>query len=330
MPPVSNSLRRELRNLGITNRAIDAVWPEWWSREAEGSRSAVAELRYTVARRLGISPGSLFDGPPRFVWRDEAKFKNLGAASPEEAEILTSFGMAVGRYLTSAVEVSRELPGSASVLRSAVLGSFELVNLGGLLATCWSLGIPVIQLRLFPLAQKRMHALSVRLGDRYAVLIGRESKYQAQIAYILAHELGHIASGHLRDSAALLDIADPLTIIDPDDEEESADNFAMEVLTGDSRLTVESSVTSFSARQLAQAALETSSEERIDPGILALCLAHATGRWRQGFAALKLMAPGPEDVGGKINDLARQQMRWEALSEEGREFLEKVMAPSAS
>ncbi len=90
------SLRRELLNAGLTNRAIDAVWPEWWSSDAEMSLSATAELRYTVARRLGISPRSLFEGPPKFVWRDEAKFKNLGPTTPVEQFILTSFGIAAG------------------------------------------------------------------------------------------------------------------------------------------------------------------------------------------------------------------------------------------
>jgi hypothetical protein len=45
------SLRRELRNAGLTRQAIDAVWPEWWSEDAERSLSATTELKYTVAQR---------------------------------------------------------------------------------------------------------------------------------------------------------------------------------------------------------------------------------------------------------------------------------------
>ena len=38
---------------------VDAVWPAWWSDEAEGSPSAQTELRFGVSRRLGIDPRSL-------------------------------------------------------------------------------------------------------------------------------------------------------------------------------------------------------------------------------------------------------------------------------
>ena len=77
MGPVTRSIRRELRNAGLTTGAIDAVWPQWWDESAESSPAASAELRYTLARRLGLSPQSLFEGPPRFVWRDRAKYKEL-------------------------------------------------------------------------------------------------------------------------------------------------------------------------------------------------------------------------------------------------------------
>ena len=96
MASEARSLRRELRRAGITPSAIEAVWPEWWSAEAESSFSARTELRYTVARRLGLSPRYLLDGAAQFVWRDEAKFKNLGTTTDHQAIVLTSFGVAVG------------------------------------------------------------------------------------------------------------------------------------------------------------------------------------------------------------------------------------------
>src|SRR5258708_1062663 len=103
MPSEAASLRHELRQAGFAASAIEAVWPGWWSDEAETSFSATAELRFTVARRLGLSPKSLFDGPPRFVWKDTTKFKNLGTTTPGEATLLTPFGTAVSRYTLAAL-----------------------------------------------------------------------------------------------------------------------------------------------------------------------------------------------------------------------------------
>jgi hypothetical protein len=323
----SQSLRRELRQAGITARAIDAVWPEWWSAEAESSLSATTELRYTLARRLGLSPKSLFEGPPKFVWKDEAKFKNLGTQTDQELAILTSFGVAVARSVVEATQDRIDLPPSitASALRESILASAPLVDLRGLLSFCWGVGIPVVQLALFPLRYKRMHASSVRVEDRYAVLIGRRSRYPAQVAYGIAHEIAHILLHHVSDSAALLDVEDPLRVIDPDDEERAADRFALEILTGDADPRVQADRDNFTAPQLAHAALERSRERRIEPGILALCLGHATGRWPQIFGALKLIPPGEVNVGQLVNELARSQLDWPSLSLEKQDYLMKVM-----
>ena len=76
MVSVAASIRRQLREAGVAAKAINQFWPEWWTADAESSISATTELRYTLARRLGVSPSSLFGGPPRFVGSDNAKFKN--------------------------------------------------------------------------------------------------------------------------------------------------------------------------------------------------------------------------------------------------------------
>lgn len=327
----TNALRRQLRQAGLTARAIDAVWPEWWSAEAEGSLSATTELRYTLARRLGLSPRSLFDGPPQFVWKDEAKFKNLAGATEQEAAVLASFGVAVGRCALGATRAHGELRGTitAADLRSSILASSPLVDLTGLLAFCWGVGIPVLQLALFPLARKRMHAITVRVNHRYAVFIGRESRFPAQVAYILAHEIGHIVLQHVAESAVLLEAEDPLRMQAKDAEEQTADRFALELLTGDPDLRVEADNEHFTATQLAYAASEASRERRIDPGVLALCLGHSTGRWRQGFGAQKLLPGGERDVAQFLNSLAREQLDWPALSFESQDYLRKVIGDAS-
>lgn len=319
------SLRRDLRRAGLTTGAIDAVWPEWWSESAVTSASASAELRYTLARRLGISPRSLFDGPPRFVWRDRVKYKNLGTASTEEVGILTSFGVAVGQSALAAAPPRIALPTSAAELRLAILASSAVVGLGELLAFCWAVGIPVMQLRLFPLQHKRMHAMTVQVGDRFVILLGRETRFSAQAAYVVAHEIAHIVLLHTAGLAALIDVEDPLQVADGDEEEATADRFALEVLTGDPDPQVESNISSFSATQLADAAMTAAKDARVDAGILALCLAHRTGRWRQGFGALKIIPPGERDVGSEVNALARVELAWSSLPLDAQDYLSKVM-----
>lgn len=322
----AQQLRRELRRAGIANAAIDAVWPQWWSEDAGQSLSATAELTYTVARRLGLSPSALFDGSTKFLWRDDTKFKNLGTSTERDQAILAAFAVAIARCALGATR-SVQLPNLPDVhtLRETILKQGRLVNALELLTFCWSLGIPVLQLRVFPLRQKRMHAVTVHEHGRYAILLGYETKYYAVVAYILAHEIAHILLGHLEHSTSLLEIGDPLTPEDVDDEEAEADQLALTLLTGMANPQISSSTESYTATQLAHASQEAAGPARIDPGVLALCLGHTTRKWAQSYGALKIIPPGEQDVGERINGIAASQLDWQAISYANREYLGRVI-----
>jgi hypothetical protein len=182
--------------------------------------------------------------------------------------------------------------------------------------------VPVLQLKVFPLPAKRMCAMAVRVGARYAILLAKESTFPAQIAYYVAHELGHIALGHLLSQPALVDVADPLgPDRGSDREERDADNFALELLTGDKTPDVRTTAQRFSAASLAKAVMSTGPQLRIDPGSLALCFGHNTGHWEKVFGALKILSPKREPIGIFVNRVAFSQLNTRALSDESEEFI---------
>ena len=330
-PSVEESLRSRLREAGLTSRAVDAVWPTWWSADAEGSVSATAELRYTLARRLGLPPQSLFEDQPKFVWRSDAKFKNLGELSDLEARVLASFCVGVGRHVVAALPstgATRELPllPPARDLRGILLQDVPAIDLRSLLVLCWGLQLSVIQLRLFPLKRKGLHAVTTRSGKRFAIMIGQESRFRAQVCFWIAHELGHIALGHIGDSCALLDVEDP-TEHSGDEEEFAADSYALELLTGSPDPRVEVSSATYTASQLANAVRAAAQEHGIDPSVLALCAAHRDHRWSEAFGALKILGD-EDDVPVRVNELAVTQIDLDSLSPDNREFLRTVMGLS--
>jgi len=231
----SFKLQRRLKKIGLSDPAIRAAWPEWWSVAAEASPSAQAELRFSIARKLGLDPRSLLedDDEPRFIWRDEARFKNFTGEDLQERAMIASFGTALADILISAAPRSSDftLP-SAEELRAMLLKAHSFVRLADLLAAAWSTSIPVIHLRIFPSSAKRMAAMAVRSGSRSAILLARDSVYPAQIAFHLAHEIAHIALGHLQTVSAIVDMESD--VIEPfgTDEESEADRFALLLLTG--------------------------------------------------------------------------------------------------
>ena len=322
-------LRIELRRAGIANSAIDAAWPQWWSSDAESSLSAKAELTFTVARRLGLSPRALLEGEAKFIWRDETKFKHLSVALSEEQAALSSFGRAVGNALLQGVPAVQSQRFAALEIRGSILANSPVVDTDSLLLVCWGLGIPVAQLKVFPLNTKRMHAMTVGVGERAVVLLARSESYIAPAAFTLAHELGHIMLGHVDGGEALVDIENPLQVTEGvDDEELAADEFALELLTGQTRPQVGADTERFSASQLAQAVMTQGPSLEIDPGVLALCVGHATREWDKAYGALKIIPPGKRDVATYIHDLARRSVDWSGVADDVQDYLYAVLGIS--
>lgn len=319
-------LRRDLRAAGLSNRVIEAAWPSWWSDDLADDRSGQAELRFALARRLGLSPRSLIGERVEFLWNNEALFKHLSVEDEGHRAALSSFGMTIGRLLLNAISGRSSIEGlDAGQLREAILKSRDFVDLQALLALCWGLGIPVVHLRVLPLATKSMQAMVVAIDGRHAILLGRDASYPAPIAFTLAHEIAHIALQHLDGRPALVDMEDLGTIHDPDDQEQAADKFALTLLTGRPNPQIKTSEPSFNAPSLAKAVLDAAPSYRIEPGTLALCVAHQRGAWPVAMAAMNFIYDKPHPVWREINGLADMELDWSAIGEESAQWVRTVM-----
>lgn len=171
-----------------------------------------------------------------------------------------------------------------------------------------------------------MNAMTVRIGTRFAILIGRRYSFPSQLAYVIAHELGHCLLGHLSDTAALVEMADPINWSPniADKEEVAANHFALALLTGDELPNVVSSSSDYTATQLAHAANSRAKVDQISPGVLALCLGHVTGRWAQTMGALKILERR-SNLASLLNTYAMQQLDRDQLSHDSASYLNKVL-----
>ena len=319
-------LTDELRRAGISKAAIEAAWPSWWDGALAASPSGRAELRFALARRLGLRSQSLLGERVEFVWNNEARFKHLTAEDEATQAAMTSFGMAIGKSLLQSVAEGPAMGAiSAERLRDALLARRPFADLGGLVSTCWALGIPVIHLRVFPLDAKRMHAMVVHSNGRFAILLGHEARFPAQLAFTLAHELAHIMLGHLAGAPALVDLEDPAMAAERDGQELEADGYALTVLTGSSDPTIETNIDDFNAPTLAQAVRRAAPVYRIDPGTLALCLAYRRQSWPVAMAALNMLYPDIGPLWQEVNGVAARQIGWHALTDDASDYLRSVM-----
>jgi hypothetical protein len=317
----------------LSNAAIEAAWPRWWSAQADSSASARAELAFGVARRLGLEPESLIDDRegPRFSFRAEARFKHGSAETKEEEAGIASFGQAIAALLLAAAPpVEFDLTeSSAGDLRTRLLiGERPFVALGDLLTIAWMAGIPVGHLRVFPWERKRMAAMSVGIDGRAAILLGKDSRYPSPIAFYLAHELGHIALGHTAGGTSVVDMGPELSPSE-DQDELAADRYALELLTGrpDPQVFADRQE-HVSGRAVAKAALEQGPLIGIEPGMLAQCFGYSTGDWPSANAALRYIYPKSTAIWAAVNEVAWTQLDETAISDDADDFLRTVLGTS--
>lgn len=336
MSTTANLLER-LRAAGFSEDCVRAALPEWWSAEEENSSSAQTLVALLLARRLSLDPQSLLNeqSPVGFLHAGPTKFKHLRLGDGARLRALTAFSQGVARIIFAVMSSEKseiEYP-SANEMRSSVLASGRSrVAFGDVLSLCWSLEIPVIHLRLFPARTKGITAMAVRIGSRFAILVARETGIPAQYMFHVAHELGHIALGHLADAATIVD-ADPNDpenqpeeLVD-DAEEQAADAFAQELLSGKHDFRVQRAglqeQSLGTARELAERAISVGEHLRVDPGHVVMTFGDATGEWGLAMAAAKLIPDQLEVPGTLVNKVFWSQIQ-KASDYESLPFLRAV------
>lgn len=210
----------------------------------------------------------------------------------------------------------------------------DCVGFGDVLVLCWSLGVPVLHLRVFPGQTKGITAMAVRLGSRHAILVARESGVPAQYMFHIAHELGHIALGHLKNTTAIIDAdsEDPANANDAlinDEEEHQADCFAQVLLTGVENFNVSRMLTATSAagtaKELANHAVRVGADLKIDPGHVLMSFGNATKEWPLAMAAARQIPDQDATPSSLVN-----KVLWSQLSvtsdEQSFSFLKAVAA----
>ncbi len=318
-----------ISHTGLSESAISAAWPEWWSNAADSSISAQLELRFSLARKLGLDPRSIVDDndSPRFIWDDSAKYKNFKGNDQNEKQVITSFGTSVARILLQGCKQEISLVGKSAIsLRNSILLSQSNVGITELLSLLWGVGIPLVHLRVHPLSAKRMCAMTVQLNGKFAILLSRDSRYPAHLIFHIAHEIAHIALGHLENKSALVDMTDSTdTSEERDHEEMEADQFALELLTGTNKPEFLTFGKGNSAQQLAGQMLMAGHERRIEPGVLALCYGYFTEKWPLANKALKYIYDSPKDAWVPINTMARDQLLWSNINYDSSSFIHAVL-----
>jgi hypothetical protein len=298
--------------LGFPRAYVEAQVPNWWSSNAYGSKSALAHAELTVARRLGLDIKSLLEGRPTLAQKLKAKYKRATRYSASDVAPSTAICVALAEAVAANLRAPYErLPRRPAEIRDFLFAhGAKRISLSALVMYSWHIGVPVIHASRLPAGLAKVDGLVVGTKTRPVVVLSKQSRFHAWLLFILAHELGHIAHGHVESGELLIDEAfEGLTqeVEGNDSEELQANEFALELLNGTANPTYDVSLDDAPV-SVAKRAMELSKDGRVDPGHILLVQARRTGQWQEANAALREFQEPSDDARKRINKALVDQL----------------------
>ena len=189
-------------------------------------------------------------------------------------------------------------------------------KLTDLLRDLWSRGIPVIQLETLP--RPLFQGMAWIAGERPVVVVGHRLDEPARLAFVIAHEVGHIVNGDCAADAPVIDEEEEVT--DDHESERRADEYAIGVLTGGTPVP---SLSAADFKDLATKALQVEKKHHVDAAAVIWSWARRTGDYALATMASRALY---RNKGGKraIRAAFDQSVDLDAASETDRALLRCV------
>ena len=319
-------LFKRLRDVNLPMPYVRQIaLPSWWDDKIAENPVGYSQLLMFLSRYLGLNLKSLHDSSAALQFNElgECKYKKRSGTTENELRLSSVIATHVAKLAAAAVTTTYSGVPAATEIRQYLLESAMWVSFERLLDYCWSVGIPVVHINAFPKGAKRPEGFTLRAKGRPAIVLCRNEKQPAWQLFILAHELGHIALGHVPENGALFD--EKVNDNEQDDEETAADKFAIELLTGDRNTALGTSNQWPNAKNLAQLAIQFGTRNQVDPGHVILNYAHTMGNsfFAVARSALNLITPDANAV-EMIRVRLASQLDWSQLPEDSSEFLMRI------
>jgi hypothetical protein len=311
-----NGLLSKLRSAGIPPSFAQMMLPVWWEDEVALDPAGLQQAQLYLARAFNIELQSLTaEGEtPRFRVTPR-KFKLNRNVFEDNVLVSANYVTGIARVALQGFPTEQTLPSANPAdLRKIILSRHQCVSLNALLEWCASAGIPVMHVERLP--GKKMTGLVVRDEDRYAITLSKKG-HPSHLLFHLAHEIGHIAKGHLSSDGVVAD--EKIDDGDGNQLEKEADAYAICLLNGgDIRYRAGGVIPN--ARALYEAAVRKGAETRVDVGHVIANYGHNQGRYAMANAALGNLGE-PTQGSSVINAAFFEAIDRDLLSDDQLELL---------
>lgn len=325
-----NDLLARLRSAGFdTAHVRRTLLPPWWDDAVATTEEGVYTALNHVASRLGVSVAVL-RGPDPLVLAPKCavRHKLAKGTSPDEVRLAELLALRVAQAAVGAARADVQLIPDANTVRQLILDAgAPWVGFEHLLDWCWANGIVVLHISDFPKQTKKPHGLAAIVNGRPVIVLCWNERRPSWMLFHLAHELGHIALGHVTDGTMLLD--EKIDVESVETDEVQANAFALTVITGRGDRDLKSTGRWPVTDEMVRAARDYGAKHRIDPGHVALnyakTMSERTGArfFALAGAALREINQGSDAI-EMIRDRIMRRLDWDAFHDDERAFVEQL------
>lgn len=327
-----NQIYALLQPLGLRKRQVRAILPSWWDDAVASSQTGAWEFVLLLARRLSLDAEALARGEvlPKGALQ-ALQYKHRASVDTDALQIATHVASSLAQSVIAAMNKPyRALPTTESIHERIKAIGVGRVDFEGLLTFCWESGIPVIPLQKLPVGVRKMDGAALRFEGGPAIVVARKADSKSWLSFILAHELGHIAKGHLKPGSSIVDVslskeAAYAVESSKDKAEQEADEFALAILGGQH---ADSWQKKWGQREspleLASLAREAGLALGCAAGHLLLRYAFRTKRWQEVTMALRFLDEDFDAQQSLVNRLA-EYIDLEGMPTDTREYVEAIL-----
>ncbi|MEM1168964.1 MAG: ImmA/IrrE family metallo-endopeptidase [Cyanobacteria bacterium P01_H01_bin.35] len=314
----------KLSKLGLNRKYVrENGLPSWWNDRLNSKPFAVLEGAGYIADRLNLDLKSLFDQEEvRFNPLPHTNFKQCSSKNKERPHVAQALASRIADLIASATELNfTTLPKDVKEIREEILTNALTINLTSLLEYCWSKGIIIAYFNHFPTKTKKFAALIQWQSSSPVIIISSKSKHSARLAFNLAHELGHLALGHLKEGVL---VDEDIQSKCNDEEENQANKFATELLLDNYDNCLKYKRIHNHTQLIQQAEEKARENPTLEPDSIILNYGWHNGNW--GFVNTALKKLDLEANGQQIvNEYLADRLDWDIFNDESYEYLEKVL-----
>lgn len=307
-----SDLYNKLSQFGLPKQYIKQnALPNWWDNELDTQPVAVLEGAGYIAKRLGLDLKSL-------LTEEELRFKQR-LSNKNNSDIALGIAQRIAEMVAYGCKGEfSQLPKKVQQIREEILATAPTVNLNSLLDYCWNHGIIVIHFANFPPNLKKFDGIIQNYVNSPVILIAANHKIRSKLAFILAHELGHLALGHLQDNLLIDNSINPDSLIQ---EEKEANEFAERLLLGNCDCSFKNQ--DFKSDSVQYACSKASENKGVEPSMIILSYAWHHGDWKIAGKALKDL--DSKDGTQIINQKLAQKINWDKFDNDTYEYLEFIL-----